>query len=377
MERGEIDRYVDAAAELIYRSDAGGEAMLRRVAESVRSVTGGTHAYVLQRMAGSEGVVRAVAGQGGPQPAQRLAPPPPSPPARMVIPLSLDGAAIGSVVVDGIRATLRPESHRELALLAGLAARALQSSTVVEEAASRAEREVQRQHRLMTGTAAHLIDTLHQISGMLEVLEHEAELTLPHQEEVMRGRRSLGTALRLLSELHELGQTEAGEVVPQPQTVQLEALLRTLVQEHEAAANAAGVHFDVELATLPLARTDAACVRRIMENLLSNAIRYSPASAPITVRARVRAGKRAQDPTSWLRIDVVDRGPGVAEGDAVFEEAHRIARGGSPGFRLAVSRRLARLLGGDLTLQTELGAGSTFTLWLPAENERASTFGAG
>jgi signal transduction histidine kinase len=367
MKRGEIDRDVDAAAELIYRSDAGGEALLRRVAESVRSVTGGTHAYVLQRVAGSEGVVRAVAGHGGPQPAQRLAAPQPAPPARMVIPLSLDGAAVGSVVADGIRATLRPESQRELALLAGLAARALQSSTVVEEAASRAEREVQRQHRLMTGTAAQLIDTLNQITGMLEVLEHDAELTVPQQEEVMRGRRSLGTALRLLSELHELGQTQAGEIVPQHETVQLEALLRSLVQEHEAIANSAGVHFDVELATLPLARTDAACVRRIMENLLSNAIRYSPAGLPITIRARVRAGKRAQDPTSWLRIDVVDRGPGVAEGDAVFEEARRIGRVGSPGFRLAVSRRIARLLGGEVTLQSEPGAGSTFTLWLPVD----------
>lgn len=367
MKRGEIDKDVDAAAELIYRSDAGGEAMLRRVAESVRTVTGGTHAYVLQRVTGSEGVVRAVAGEGGPEPSQRLAPPPPSPPERMVIPLSLDGAAVGSVVVDGIRATLRPESHRELALLAGLAARALQSSTVVEEAASRAERELQRQRRLMTGTAAQLIDTLNQISGMLEVLEHEAELAPTQEDEVMRARRSLGTALRLLSELHELGQTQAGELVPRHETVQLEALLRTLVQEHESAANAAGVHFEVELAMLPLARTDAACVRRILDNLLSNAVRYSPTGARITVRARMRAGKRAQDPTSWLRIDVVDRGPGVAEGDTVFEEARRIGRVGSPGFRLAVSRRIARLLGGDLTLQTELGAGSTFSLWLPVE----------
>jgi signal transduction histidine kinase len=367
MKRGEIDKDVDTAAELIYGSDAGGEAMLRRVAESVRTVTGGTHAYVLQRVAGSEGVVRAVAGQGGPEPSQRLAPPVPSPPGRMVIPLSLDGTAVGSVVVDGIRATLRPESHRELALLAGLAARALQSSTVVDEAAWRAEREVQRQFRLMTRTAAQLIDALNDISGLLELLEHEGELAPAHQEEVMQGRRSLGTALRLLSELHELGRAEAGELLPRHERVELDALLRSLVQEHEPAANAAGVHFDVEFVHLPPARTDAACVRRILNNLVSNAVRYSPAGAPITIRARVRAGRRAHDPSSWMRIDVVDRGKGVAEGDAVFEEARRLGRAGEPGFRLAVSRRIARLLGGDLTLQTAPDAGSTFTLWLPVE----------
>jgi signal transduction histidine kinase len=65
---------------------------------------------------------------------------------------------------------------------------------------------------------------------------------------------------------------------------------------------------------------------------------------------------------------VVDRGKGVAEGDAVFEEARRLGRAGEPGFRLAVSRRIARLLGGDLTLQTAPDAGSTFTLWLPVES---------
>lgn len=377
MKRGEVDKDVDAAAELIYRSDVGGEAMLRRVAESVRSVTGGTHAYVLQRVAGTEGVVRAVAGEGGPEPAQRLAPPPASPPGRMVIPLSLDGAAVGSVVVDGIRATLRPESHRELALLAGLAARALQSSTVVEEAAWRAEREVQRQCRLMAGTASQLIEALNQISDTLEVLEREGELPAPHQEEVMRGRRSLGTALRLLSELYELGRAEAGELVPRQDAVELDALLRSVVQETEAAGTSAGVHFDIEVAHLPLARTDAACVRRILDNLVSNALRYSPPGAPITVRARIRPGKRVEDPASWLRIDVVDRGPGVAEGDAVFEETRRLGRAGAPGFRLAVSRRLARLLGGDVTLRTEQGAGSTFTLWLPLEGGGAITSGAG
>jgi two-component system, sensor histidine kinase len=55
----------------------------------------------------------------------------------------------------------------------------------------------------------------------------------------------------------------------------------------------------------------------------------------------------------------------VSEGQAVFNEAQRMERRGSPGFRLAISRRVARLLGGDLMLQTAPGGGSTFSLWLP------------
>ncbi|MEX2501446.1 MAG: ATP-binding protein, partial [Trueperaceae bacterium] len=69
-----------------------------------------------------------------------------------------------------------------------------------------------------------------------------------------------------------------------------------------------------------------------------------------------------------LRIDVADMGPGVLEREGVFEEVERVERKGAPGFRLAISRRVARLLGGDLTLETDGAAGSTFSLWLPLED---------
>jgi signal transduction histidine kinase len=365
----EIDRDVDAAAELLYLSDdTGGDGMLRRVAESVRAVTAGTHAYILHRTHGSkDGLIMAVAGLGGPQAGERLTPPPAAPPRRILIPLSLDGAPLGSVVADGISKPLSPEAQRELALLAGLAARALQNHALVEEAERRATREAQRHFRLVGGTVYHLKNSLAQVSEYLELLEMEAELEAQQEHYVMRARRSLGTALRLLSELYELGRAEAGQVTPEREPLNLVAMIRDTARDYQLSTGTTGLQFNLELHDLPLLQTDPDCVRQILDNLISNAVRYSPASAPITIRAMVRAGRRDADPETWVRVDVVDRGPGVGEGDDVFEEIERVNRKGAPGFRLAISRRIARLLGGNITLNSSPDSGSTFTLWLPLE----------
>lgn len=369
MEHRNIDRDVDAAAELLYLADdSGGDGMLQRVVESVRAVTSSTHAYVLHRRQGAdEGLVMAVAGLEGPQPGDRMAPPPASPPRRIVIPLTLDGAPLGAVVAEGIQKPLVPEAQRELALLAGLAARSLQNHALIEEAERRALRQTQRHFRLVGGTVYHLKNTLSQVSEYLELLELEAKLESRHEEYVMRARRSLGTALRLLSELYELGRAEAGEMSTEREPLNLVALIRDLARDYQLSAGTTGVQFNLELHDLPLLRTDPDCVRQILDNLVSNAVRYSPAGAPITIRAMVRAGRRAGDPETWVRIDVVDRGPGVSEGEDVFEEVARVSRKGAPGFRLAISRRIARLLGGNITLQSSPESGSTFTLWLPMD----------
>jgi two-component system, OmpR family, sensor histidine kinase KdpD len=368
MVKSETDKDVDAAAELLYLSGDGGDSLLRRVAESVREVTRGAHAYVLHRVPGGrQGVVMATSGVGGPRLSERIAAPPADPPSRIVIPLALDGTPVGSMIADGIASPLPPESQRELTLLAGMAARALQNHALVDGAERRAAREAQRQYRLLSGTIYTLKTALSHVSESLERLEAEAELSPDHEEHVMHGRRSLGTALRLLADLHELGRADAGELLPVQEPLDIAGLLHEMVMEYQLAAAPRGVTLDLVADALPTLRTDADCVRQVLDNLLSNAVRYSPPDLPVTVRALTRPGRREGDPQTWLRIDVVDRGPGVPEGEAVFDELERVYHRGGPGFRLAISRRVARLLGGNLTLQTTPHAGSTFTLWLPAD----------
>jgi signal transduction histidine kinase len=119
---------------------------------------------------------------------------------------------------------------------------------------------------------------------------------------------------------------------------------------------------------LPPIRVDASRVRQILGNLLSNAVKYTPEGA-VRVRASEHSGDGAPGPEQWVRVDVIDTGLGIPEEeqDNVFGEFHRIHRDRARGvgLGLSISRRIARLLSGDVTVKSEVGKGSTFTLWLP------------
>ncbi len=106
-----------------------------------------------------------------------------------------------------------------------------------------------------------------------------------------------------------------------------------------------------------------------MSNLLSNAVKYTDRGG-VTVRARVRSDGEAPGPGRWVAVEVADTGPGIPEDQRrfLFQEFARVSAGAGrrgAGIGLAIGRRIARRLGGDITFETEPGRGSTFTLWLP------------
>lgn len=112
-----------------------------------------------------------------------------------------------------------------------------------------------------------------------------------------------------------------------------------------------------------LCRTDPQRLRQILINMLTNAVRHSPDDSVVDVVLAV-----ARDRMSF---EVVDRGEGIAvEQQAVifeaFERAGKQVERGT-GLGLAVSRKLARLLGGDLTVESQPGNGAKFTLLVPLE----------
>jgi len=121
---------------------------------------------------------------------------------------------------------------------------------------------------------------------------------------------------------------------------------------------------------LPPVRTDRDKVRQILLNLLSNAIKYTD-DGSIVVRAASDDGR--------LRVAVTDTGVGIPSDELgrVFDEFHRAETAGArrrsgTGLGLTISRRLARTLGGDVTAESRVGAGSTFTLDLPLTDGRVT-----
>jgi two-component system phosphate regulon sensor histidine kinase PhoR len=109
---------------------------------------------------------------------------------------------------------------------------------------------------------------------------------------------------------------------------------------------------------------DADGLRQIIDNLLSNAVNYTPAGGRVTVRARGSDG--------WGVLEVEDTGVGIAKQDQarIFERFYRVDRArardvGGTGLGLSIVKHLAQTFGGDVSVHSELGRGSTFTVRLP------------
>ena len=157
-------------------------------------------------------------------------------------------------------------------------------------------------------------------------------------------------------------------------------LVREAVSTVQPLADEKGIEIRVApLAALPQLETDPDRVHQILLNLLSNAVKFT-SQGSVTVAAGAESGvgagsERSEDAIfeqerRWLAIRVSDTGPGIrpADHERIFHEFEQVAgtgaRGGT-GLGLAISRKFARLLGGELTVESVPGAGSTFTLRLP------------
>jgi signal transduction histidine kinase len=358
----------DFAGDRLHEPVPAGPALLRHLADEARGVTGAARAYLVHRLADPTRVeVLAGSGAGAPAAGMRMATPVPSPPDLLVIPVSAGSTLLGSIVTEGVPEPLAASAPRQLALLGIAGGLALQNDMLIRGAERRGLEVLRQQYHLVSGTIYHLKNALGGASEYLELLELEEELKPAQKGYADGSRRSIAVAVRLLTELHDLGLAESGELVPQREPINLGLMLRDLVRDYRLAVGTTTVLFVVDVDELPLVSTDPDCVRQILDTLISNAARYSPADGVVTVRASCVRGRRSDDPARWVRIDIADMGPGVTEQDNVFEEVQRVAHKGAPGFRLAIARRLARLLGGDIVLATAAGAGSTFSLWLPAE----------
>jgi signal transduction histidine kinase len=177
--------------------------------------------------------------------------------------------------------------------------------------------------------------------------------------------------LRLVNDVLDLSKIETNRMEVELGLVDLEAMLREVVAVVEPAADAKHVRLDLVITReIPPVITDGQHVRRILLNLVSNAIKFT-SNGFVVVIARRGTGADA----GTVRIEVEDSGIGIESEDLerIFEEFEQVrpeGRGNSvlrgSGLGLAVSRKLARLLGGDVRAASRVGAGSRFTLVLPA-----------
>lgn len=165
----------------------------------------------------------------------------------------------------------------------------------------------------------------------------------------------------ILNSLLDITRLEAGSLKTQVRDFALAPLLQTLACEFSILAADRGLVLESVL-TSAVVLSDETLLRRILQNFLSNAIRYTP-------RGRVLIGCRRRG--GWLRIEVHDQGPGIPEAlqQEIFEEFRRlddgVANDRGAGLGLAIVERIGRLLGHRIGLQSRLGAGSVFWVTVP------------
>jgi signal transduction histidine kinase len=278
------------------------------------------------------------------------------------LPIILEGQEIGSVTLFGAN-MFGPATAERTQTLVDLAGMAIQRAARSQETSLDPAR-----YRLITGVGHNLRNTLGAASGYMQLVDMQGSLTAQQQEFVGRSRRAINAAVTLISDLLELTRADAGKLTFDREPVHVPAIAREAVRKHQDTATPKKVHIAFEDYPQQLVLfTDASYVQQIVDVLVYNAVRYSPENSTVTVRVVQRPGRRAADPAQIICVSVSDQGPGLAEADKVFEEVHRVEQSrGNVRFRLAICRRIARLLGGDLTVEANAGAGSTFTLWLPS-----------
>ncbi|MBY6186458.1 hybrid sensor histidine kinase/response regulator [Marinobacter hydrocarbonoclasticus] len=188
-------------------------------------------------------------------------------------------------------------------------------------------------------------------------LLEDRELKPQQRTQVERIDRSLQVANELLLDLNAMARLESGTIVPKPEPFALQTLLDDLAQEFAALAPASGVRFR-SVACNVWVNTDRALLRRILQNLLSNALRHAP-------NARLLLGCRRG---ATLSLEVIDNGPGIpkAQQAMVFEAFTRLDESGPMGLGLGlnIARGLADLLGLPFHLHSEAGRGCRFSLKL-------------
>lgn len=189
-------------------------------------------------------------------------------------------------------------------------------------------------------------------------------LTREQREYVQMIETDSDRLIRVVNELLEWGRLQAGHIQLQRSPVAVQPLLDDVFMLLRPAAQRKGVALEQALCEPALhAQADADKLKQILINLVDNAVKFSPPDSRVCVRTQ-------RDPAG-LRIQVEDQGIGVPAEDAphVFERFYRgRAADAAPGsgLGLAIAKNLARLHGGDITLRSVAGQGSTFTLNLPA-----------
>lgn len=233
--------------------------------------------------------------------------------------------------------------------------RVTERTASLDQARHEAERANEAKSRFLAAVGHDLLQPLHAAHLFADALAEEMG---PGAQSgpVAQLRGALNSTADLLMGLLDMSRLEAGGLVPEPRLFPLSEVLDPLASEFRALANARGLRLRYVRCSA-WTHTDPQLLRRVLQNFLANAVRYTDHGSVLLGVRRTRKG---------LRVEVHDTGPGIPEHvqTHIFEEFRRGegARGQGLGLGLAIADRIAGLLHAPLSLRSKLAAGTVFAL---------------
>jgi signal transduction histidine kinase len=290
--------------------------------------------------------------------------------AMLAVPLLRDEQVIGGLTVR--RATVGEVPAKTVELLqtfASQSALAIQNARLfneIEEKSRQLEEASQHKSQFLANMSHELRTPLNAILGYTELILDEIYGDVPERiaETLERVQTSGRHLLGLINDVLDLSKMEAGQLVLAPQEYALADVIQTVHTAVESLASEKGIGLRTEAQSdMPMGYGDDRRLVQVILNLVGNAIKFTDQGS-VEVRAAEVDGR--------FELSVVDTGFGIAPEDQakIFEEFQQVdntstRKKGGTGLGLSISRRIVELHGGHITVESDVGKGSTFKVTVP------------
>jgi PAS domain S-box-containing protein len=286
--------------------------------------------------------------------------------------------AIVSVVHDLTKAVENERLASELGKLnESLEDRIREATLELEERNRQLEwqrQELERAYRLKSqflASMSHELRTpINALLGYTSLMRDQiyGELNRRQEEALSRMYTASQHLLELVNDILDLAKIEAGKMPVNIEPVDVRTIIREVSQTIEPMVRRKNLEYVVDFdPALPIVQTDLTKVKQVVLNLLSNAVKF-------THEGSVCVSTRPAQSGDGVLIEVRDTGIGIREDDLanIFEDFRQVDQSstreyGGTGLGLSISKKLLHLLGGTVRVESKLGAGSRFTVWLPRE----------